>query len=84
MNETALIDQYLLGQLSPEDRVLFEAKLLIDDSLAEKTATQQHLHNIVVQSARRQLRREIAAAEQHVFEHAGHGAFQALIRRIFH
>ena len=84
MNETALIDRYLLGQLSPEDRVLFEARLLIDDALAEKTVAQERLHTIVVQSARRQLKREIAAAEQHVFKHPAHRPFQALIRRIFH
>lgn len=84
MNETTHIDRYLLGELPPEERVLFEARLLIDDELAEKTALQQQLHAIVVQSARRELKREIAAAEQHLFHHSDHRPFQALIRRIFH
>lgn len=83
MNDTARIDHYLLGQLSPEDRLLFEARLLIDDELAEKTALQQRLHRVVTNSARRQLKREITAAGRHVFEHRDHTPFQALIRRIF-
>jgi hypothetical protein len=83
MNETAHIEQYILGKLAPEDRLLFEATLLIDDELAEKTMLQQQLHEVILLSGRRQLRKELAAIDRKVFRDRKYSRFQRKILSIF-
>jgi hypothetical protein len=83
MNETAQIEQYILGKLSPEECLLFEATLLINDELAEKTVLQQRLHELVFFSGRKQLRKELAAIDRQVFLERKHTRFQRRIASIF-
>jgi hypothetical protein len=84
MNETAHIERYLHGTLSAEERVVFEAKLLIDDELAEKTALQRTLYETVLLSGRNRLRKEIASVDRKLFTTARYSGFRQTIRTIFH
>jgi anti-sigma-K factor RskA len=84
MNETRHIERYVLGTLSAEERIVFEAKLLIDDQLAEKAALQQKLHETVLLSGRNRLRKEIASIDRKLFTTPRHSRFQQTIRNIFH
>jgi hypothetical protein len=84
MNETAHIQRYLLGTLSAEERIVFEAKLLIDDELAEKAAWQRTVHETVLLSGRNRLRKEIASIDRKLFTTARYSRFQQTIRTIFH
>lgn len=84
MNETRYIEHYILGTLSAEENTVFEAKLLIDDELAAKTALQQALHRTVLACGRNQLRREIAAIDKKLFTAKRYGRFQQIVGKIFH
>jgi hypothetical protein len=46
-NETCLIDQYLLRQLSDEDTQAFEVSLLLNAVLAQKVETQRMAHRLI-------------------------------------
>lgn len=83
MNETAIIEHYILGKLPPADKLLFEAKLLLDGDLAEKTRLQQQLHEVVMLSGRKELRKELAAIDRKIFRDRKYSRFQRNMRSIF-
>jgi len=60
LNQTSLIDRYLFRQLDEEETQVFEAKLLVNEALAEKVAAQRLAHRLI--------RRHIQAEERHRFE----------------
>ena len=47
LNETALIDNYLLRQLSQEETRTFEAGLLLNETLADKVEMQRLAHRLI-------------------------------------
>jgi hypothetical protein len=83
MNDHFQIEQYTLGQLPPQERVVFEAKLIIDNDLAEKTALQQEVHKAVILSGRKQLRKEIAGIDRKIFTEKRLSSFRERIEKIF-
>ena len=56
LNEARRIDNYLLRQLSEEDARAFEARLLLDDMLAEKVEAQRQAHRLIRRYAWREER----------------------------
>jgi len=59
LNELYQIDCYLLRQLNEEDARAFEARLLLDDALAEKVDAQRTAHRLIRRYARREERRRL-------------------------
>ena len=47
LNEIAQIDQYLFRQFSEEEGKRFEARLLINEALAEKVEAQRLAHRLI-------------------------------------
>jgi hypothetical protein len=75
LNEIAWIDQYLFRQFSEEEGKRFEARLLMNDALAEKVEAQRLVHRLIrlysrkkergrIESIYRQLLEEPAFADQ--------------------
>ncbi len=56
LNELYEIDCYLLRQLSEEDARVFEARLLLDDALAERVDAQRTAHRLIRRYAWREER----------------------------
>jgi hypothetical protein len=83
MSETDTIEHYILGQLAPADKLLFEAKLMLDEELAGKTRLQQQLHEAVMLSGRKQLRKELAVIDHRMFRDRKYSRFQRKVRAIF-
>ncbi|HVW94675.1 MAG TPA: hypothetical protein VHA56_01735 [Mucilaginibacter sp.] len=81
--ETRQIEQYLLQLAPPNEMLLFDAKLLLDESLQEKLQMQKKTHEIVKQYGRKQLRKEIDAIHQMLFTSAEHRSFRQKIMQIF-
>ncbi|MHA4812510.1 hypothetical protein ACX0G9_30735 [Flavitalea flava] len=54
LNEVSLIDQWLFGHLCEEEAGAFEARLLLDEALAEKVEAQRTAHRMVRRYARRE------------------------------
>ena len=59
LNEVYLIDQYLLGRLSKEEKQVFEANLLLDEVIAEKLEAQRTAHRLIRRYARKEERRRL-------------------------
>ena len=68
LNEVYLIDQYLHGLLSQEDKQVFEANLLLDEAIAEKLEAQRTAHRLIRRYARKEERRRLEAIYQLLLE----------------
>jgi len=81
--EIEQIEAHLLTLNAPGDALVFEAKLLLDDDLADKLHWQKATYTAVNNYSRKQLKKEIEAVHQSLFSEARHCSFSEKIRRIF-
>lgn len=81
LTETEQIEAHLLQQTSPGDALVFEARLLLDDELADKLHWQKTAYSIVKLYGRKQLRKEIETAHQTLFN--TDKSFKEKIKKIF-
>ncbi len=82
-NETKQIEAHLLGTADIGDALLFEAKLMLDNDLADKLIWQQKAYATIQQFGRRQLKKEIEQVHQQLFTQPVHISFAEKIRRLF-
>ena len=77
------LDDYLRRQMSPEEALLLEARLVLEPELQDALRWQRRTHALVRAYGREQLRREIQSAQQQIFQRPEHRSFQQTIRRLF-
>jgi hypothetical protein len=82
-HETEQIEAGLLGTAGTADRLLFEARLLLDEELADKTLWQQRTYKLVQQYGRMQLKNEVEEAHKQLFNSSRHHGFAHKIRSLF-
>ncbi|MGE8427866.1 MAG: hypothetical protein ACN6O7_08315 [Sphingobacterium sp.] len=82
-NETQQIEAYLFGIAAPEDALLFEAQLVLDEELAYKVIAQQKAYEAIQQFGRKQLKTEIEAITQALFTYPEHVSFRKKIIKLF-
>ena len=82
-NETQQIEAYIFGTAQPEEILLFEAKLLLDEELTNKVITQKKAYDAIRQFGRKQLKLEIEALQQTLFTHPKHRSFSQKIIGLF-
>jgi hypothetical protein len=63
--------------------LLFEAKLILDNDLADKLIWQQKAYATIQQFGRRQLTKEIEQVHQQLFTQTAHVSFAQKIRQLF-
>jgi hypothetical protein len=80
--ETKQIEAYLVG-VDNADKLLFEARVLLDKELADKVIWQQRTYEIVQQYGREQLKRELEELHDQLFNTAEHSDFAHRIRSLF-
>ncbi|HEY4110773.1 hypothetical protein [Puia sp.] len=80
LNETFLIDQWLLGQLCAEEAQDFEARLVLDEAFAEKVEAQRTAHRMVRRYARREGRHRLESIYRQLLHEAD---FAHRIKTIF-
>lgn len=83
LNEAAEIEQYLFKTGPAEDRLLFEARLLIDPALESKMIAQHQVYGLVKHYGRRQLKAELEGVHQKLFTQPQHRSFAQKIRKLF-
>jgi len=81
--ETEQIEAYLLMSADPGDSLVFEAKLLLDDSLPEKVQWQQKAYEMIRLYSREQLKLDMESAHQKLFSQPEHAGFRQKIKRLF-
>ncbi|SDL64865.1 hypothetical protein SAMN05421823_107152 [Catalinimonas alkaloidigena] len=81
--DTRHIDAHLHQRQEGGEAALFEARLLLDDDLREKVRWQQKTYHLVRQYGRRQLKAEIEAVHQQLFQRPEHASFRQKVLRWF-
>ncbi len=83
LNEIKLIDEHLFGTSNPGDALLFNAMLILDNTLPEKVEWQKNAHAVITQYCRKKLKAEIDEVHQKIFNEPPHRQFAQKIRNLF-
>ena len=82
-NNTRLIENYLLGKLSPGDKLLFEVRLLLDRKLRIDLYFQKEAYALVKMYHREKLKEELDMLHQQLFNDPDKIVFQQNIYQLF-
>ena len=82
-HNTVLIEKYLLKELNPLDKLLFESKLLIDSSLREEVHFQKKTHLLIKMYHREKLKEEMEVLHQQLFTNPSKMDFRKSIQQLF-
>lgn len=83
LNEIEQIEKYLLGGLNTQDRLLFQAELLLNPQKTENVYWQQKTYILVQAYGRKQLKKDIEAVHQKLFTSPVHQNFRQKILALF-
>jgi thioesterase domain-containing protein len=83
LNKLFETEQYLAGQLSPEDQLLYEALLIVDTDLSEQTRWQKHTYDVIRAYGRMELKDKLDRMHQQLMTEPQHRSFRNKIRNIF-
>ena len=82
-NDSQKTEKYLLGQLPVDERLLFDAQLLINPVLKLNTLVQKRIYSLVQLYGRKSMKKEIAAIQNKIFNDPEKKDFQERIHSIF-
>lgn len=83
LNELQLIEDFLLLNTNAEDKVLMQARQVLQPGLQESVYWQQKTYRLIETYGREQLRKEIRQVHQKLFTAAVHSSFRERIKRFF-
>ena len=83
LNEIKLTDDYVFGNISVPDKLLFDALLILNQELADKVQWQKEAHAHIRQFGRKKLKAEIEAVHHQLFSDKQHLSFGQKILRLF-
>lgn len=83
MNETQQIELYLQNQLAPEEKLMLDARCILDESFRNKIAWQQKTYDFIQEFGKKKLRMEIREVEERMFSQNKFMQFRNKIRNIF-
>lgn len=83
LNELAIIEQFLLSKPENTERVLMQARLILQPELNESIYWQQKTYELVNTYGREKLRKEIQQTHQQLFSDPRHRNFREWILRLF-
>ncbi|HVS93457.1 MAG TPA: hypothetical protein VHE59_15565 [Mucilaginibacter sp.] len=83
LSETVRIEAHLLRISESGDRLVFEARLLLEPELRDKMHCQQNTYALVKKYGREELKKEIEAVHQQLFTEQKHISFRQNILGIF-
>jgi hypothetical protein len=82
-SDTFYIENYLQGKLSPGNRLMFEARLLMSRKLRTDLYFQKKVHTMVNLYHRKKLKEELDALHQALFNDPNKVVFQERIHQLF-
>lgn len=83
MNETQQLEAYLKGEMSAENKLVMEARLLLMSGLKEKLEWQEKTYALIKEHGRRQLKLELEKVHQRLFSEKRFESFRKKIESIF-
>ena len=81
--ETQLIEHHILNQLNVEDRLVFDARLLIDRTLRENVFFQKQVYQLVKLFNRRKVKRQVERIHEKIFSDLTKVEFQQTVLKFF-
>jgi len=82
-NDTYHIEQYLNNKLSKEEKILFEAQLVLDPRFKLNVGLQKQVHSLIKLYGRRKMKAEIGKIHHKLFQNPEHVIFQQRIQQLF-
>jgi len=83
LNEIRLLEAYLENKLEPMDALVVDARLLIDEELADNLLLQQRSYRLIRHYGRHTLREQLKAVEQEFIHKPQNKTLIQKIRRYF-
>ena len=83
LHEIKLIDDHIFNKATIEDKLVFDAMLILDPQLDEKIFWQKRTHAAVKQYARKKLKAEIDSVHRKLFSEPKHQSFRQRILSLF-
>ncbi len=77
------IEQFLAGRLRPDERLVFEARMLTQPALQRNVILQQKIQAAAVAFGRHQLKQQLKAVHQNLFSHPRKRLWQQRILQYF-
>ena len=82
-NDTRRIQRYLDNELSEEEKILFEAQLVLDPHFKLNVRLQKQIHSLIKLYGRRKMKAEIGKIHHQLFHNPEHIIFQQRIQQLF-
>lgn len=76
-------EQYIFGKLNTEERLLFEAQLLINPTFRKNVFFQKKVYNLIKLFGRRKMKHELDTIHDQIFSDPEKTAFQQNILKLF-
>jgi anti-sigma-K factor RskA len=83
LNNIKAIDDYLLGNMTAGDALIFEANMLLNSDLTHDVQHQQCTYAVIRQYGRRNIKAEIKAVEKRLTVESAHQGFIQRIANLF-
>lgn len=83
MNQIERIEHYLFRKDTPSERLLFEASLLLDDTLREKMHLQEEAYDLIHHHGRNKLSIEIKEVHHTLFHTSKYTRFRNKVLNLF-
>ncbi|HKG05430.1 MAG TPA: hypothetical protein VKB19_03175 [Pedobacter sp.] len=82
-NELRRIDDYFLNKLSAEDKLVFDAEVILQPGMAQDVRMQRKTYTLVHEYGRKQLRKEIEGVHDTLFNTKRYQSFRQKILNFF-
>lgn len=83
LNELLLIEDYLLSPTKGVDKMLIEARIILERDLKDSIFWQEKTYHLIQQYGRQQLRKEIAQVHEKLFTAPEHHSFRQKIMQLY-
>ena len=83
LNEIKDMEDHLLGKSGPEEKTLFQARLILTEGLKENLAAQEECYLLIRDYGRKQLKQELAKVHQKLFCTSQYSSFRERILQMF-
>ncbi|QKJ29126.1 hypothetical protein HQ865_04940 [Mucilaginibacter mali] len=83
LNKLQEIEQYLIREGDIADRLVFEARTIVDVDLAGEVSLQKETYAVISQYGRRRLKAELDAVHQQLFTLSRYQSFREKILGLF-
>lgn len=83
LNNIFETEQYLTGQLPPEDQLIYDARLIVEEDLKEQTRWQKHTYEVIRAYGRMKIRSRLEEMHERLMTEPQHTSFRNKILKIF-